>query len=161
MALPTITGVAVAGGGPIALEGGTSVVITGTNFNNGNVTNVSFSGTAATSFVINSGTQITAVAPAKAGRNVDDITVTNPSGTSAVSGADQVSYATSPTTAHAAVAFDEGPTNLAAGPFTLKLIALGLFPTAILPMQADYPVLQFLGLGTPAQYAAGGGVSLL
>lgn len=47
---------------PTSGSAGTSVVITGTNF--AAVTNVLFNGVAATSFIVNSPTQITAVAPA-------------------------------------------------------------------------------------------------
>ena len=65
--LPTVTSVSPASG---STNGGTSVVITGTNFVN--VTGVEFSlnggGTmAATSFVVNSPTQITAVTPSVGG----------------------------------------------------------------------------------------------
>jgi hypothetical protein len=156
VALPTVTGVA---GGPLAPLGGTAVVITGTNFNNGNVTAVNFGGVAASSFVITSGVRIDAVAPKKSGQTTVDVTVTNPSGTSVVSGSDQISYGTVYTPA--VFERDEDPTAVAAGTFTTKVAALGLLAAAAPPLAADYPVLQFLGLGTPAQYAAGGGVSLI
>ncbi len=78
--------------GPAA--GGTIVIIAGGSFNT--ATALHFGATAATSFVINSNEQITAVAPA--GTGTVDITVTNPSGTSSASPADQFTYiASAPT----------------------------------------------------------------
>jgi uncharacterized protein (TIGR03437 family) len=156
MALPTITGVAPAGHSPY---GGDNVVITGTNFTSLNVTAVTFGGTPATSFHIDSGTQITAVSPRKVGINTVDITVTNPSGTSATSGADQFTYDSAWATP-AAVERDENPTSPAAGAFTTKA-PVGLYPIGVIPVFMDYPLLSFVGLFSPAQYAAGGGVSLL
>ena len=61
--------------------GGTSVVITGSNFTG--ATAVSFGGVAAASYVINSATQITAVSPAEAAGTVN-VTVTTVGGTSAI-----------------------------------------------------------------------------
>lgn len=61
-----------------ASAGGTSVVIHGNNFTG--ATDVSFGGTPATSFVVNSSIQITAVTPAHA-TGFSDVIVTNPSGT--------------------------------------------------------------------------------
>jgi kumamolisin len=60
--LATLLGPTVASFNPTSGPAGTSVVITGTNFYN--VTSVKFNGTAASSFTVNSTTQITAVAPA-------------------------------------------------------------------------------------------------
>ena len=68
--------------------GGTSVIITGSNFTG--ATAVKFGSTNATSFTVNSATQITAVAPA--GTSTVDVTVTTPQGTSATSSADQYTY---------------------------------------------------------------------
>ncbi|HYG76759.1 MAG TPA: IPT/TIG domain-containing protein [Planctomycetota bacterium] len=62
-AAPTVTAVSPNAG---TIAGGVTVTITGTNFNNPNVTSVTFGGTAATSFTIISGTQISAVTPARA-----------------------------------------------------------------------------------------------
>ncbi|WP_460573979.1 IPT/TIG domain-containing protein [Humibacter soli] len=59
--------------------GGTSVVITGTGF--AGATGVTFGATAATSFTVDSDTQITAVTPAHAAGAVD-VTVSGPGGTS-------------------------------------------------------------------------------
>jgi len=69
-----------------AAEGGNSVVITGTGFTG--VTAVKFGLVAATSYVVNSPTQITAVAPAGTAGTTVDVTVTTPAGTSATSGSD-------------------------------------------------------------------------
>ena len=59
-------------------NGGTSVVITGSNFVG--VTGVSFGGTSASSYTVNSSTQITALTPARA-VGVAQVQVTNPAGT--------------------------------------------------------------------------------
>src|SRR5690606_27432116 len=77
--VPTITGL-VPDNGPES--GGTSVVITGTNFTG--ATAVNFGTTPAASFVVNSATQITAVSPVHVPATVG-VTVTTPGGTSAPS----------------------------------------------------------------------------
>jgi hypothetical protein len=77
---------------------GTPVVITGTNFTG--ATAVKFGTTAATTFTVNSATQITATSPA--GTGTVDVTVTTPSGTSAVSAGDKFAY-TLPAAAYTAV----------------------------------------------------------
>lgn len=74
--------------GPLA--GGTSVTITGTDFLG--ATAVSFGSVAASSFTVNSDTQITAVAPASSAVGPVDVTVTTPAGTSATGPADRFSY---------------------------------------------------------------------
>ncbi|SFN92735.1 Putative Ig domain-containing protein, partial [Thioclava dalianensis] len=68
--------------------GGTSVTISGSQL--AGVTSVSFGGTAATSFTVESDSQITAIAPA--GSGVRHISVTSPGGSSASTGADQFTY---------------------------------------------------------------------
>jgi hypothetical protein len=75
IATPSVTGVSPSQG-PVA--GGTTVTLTGTNFSG--ATAVQFGGVAA-SFTVNSGTQITAVAPAHAA-GAAAVTVTTPGGTS-------------------------------------------------------------------------------
>jgi large repetitive protein len=70
------------------------VILTGANLNGS--TAVSFGGTAATAFTVNSATSITATAPAGTAGTVH-ITVTKPYGTSATSGADQFTYLAAPT----------------------------------------------------------------
>ena len=72
--------------GPTA--GGTSVVITGTNFTG--VTAVRFGSAAASSFVVNSATSITATSPP--GTGIVDITVTAAGVTSPTSPADQFTF---------------------------------------------------------------------
>ena len=89
--VPTITGLTPTNGSTV---GGNAVVITGTNLTAAAA--VSFGGTAATSFVVNSATQITAIAPAHAAGAVD-VTVTTPGGTTANSAADDYTYKTTPT----------------------------------------------------------------
>ena len=84
---PTVTAVSP-NNGPTA--GGTSVTITGTNFTGG--TSVTFGSTNATSFAVISATQITAIAP-PGSLGIVNITVRTASGTSAVSTADQFTYA--------------------------------------------------------------------
>ena len=88
---PTVSGLNPSSGG---LSGGMSVIITGSNFTG--ATGVSFGGVAASSFTVNSATQITAVAPAASAAGSVDVTVTTPSGTSATSAADQFTYVAAP-----------------------------------------------------------------
>jgi hypothetical protein len=73
--------------GPTA--GGTTVTITGTNLSGART--VKFGGTKATTFAVDSATQITATAPAHAAGPVT-VTGTTPGGTSATSSADQFTY---------------------------------------------------------------------
>jgi hypothetical protein len=83
---PAVTGVSPSSG---STAGTTTVTITGTNFTA--ATGVLFGGVAATSFVVNSDTQITALAPAQVAATVD-VTIATPSGTSAVVSADHFTY---------------------------------------------------------------------
>ncbi|HKD37114.1 MAG TPA: IPT/TIG domain-containing protein, partial [Pirellulales bacterium] len=83
---PAVTGVAPVSG-PKA--GGTSVIITGTDFTNATAVTFGNAGAAA-SFTVNSATQITAVSPA--GSHTVDLTVTTPAGTSELNAADQFSF---------------------------------------------------------------------
>ncbi|MBF5002602.1 IPT/TIG domain-containing protein, partial [Nocardia sp. BSTN01] len=76
VAVPTLTTVAP-NAGPVT--GGTTVVLTGTNLTG--ATAVSFGGTPASSFSVDSATQITAVAPAGSAGTVS-VTVTTVGGTS-------------------------------------------------------------------------------
>ncbi|MFD2718219.1 T9SS type A sorting domain-containing protein [Hymenobacter monticola] len=92
---PTITSFTPTGGGP-----GTSVVLSGTNLTG--ATAVTFNGTAAPGFVVNSGTQITV--PAPAGGTTGQICVTTPGGT-ACSAASYVYPPTIATSTVSATAF--------------------------------------------------------
>jgi len=78
--------------GPIA--GGTSVTITGAGFTG--ATAVKFGSTNATSFAVNSSTQITAVSPAGSA-GATDITITTPNGTSTTNINDKFTYVAAPT----------------------------------------------------------------
>ena len=88
---PAVTGVSPSRG-PQA--GGTAVTITGTGFTG--ATTMHFGTTAASSFTVNSDTQITATAPAAASPDSVDVTVTTPAGTSAASAADLYNYIARP-----------------------------------------------------------------
>jgi hypothetical protein len=84
---PNVTGLAPNQG---SADGGTSVTITGLNFNG--ATAVRFGGVDA-AFVVDSQTTITAIAPAGPDSGVTvDVTVTTPQGTSAIRTADQFGY---------------------------------------------------------------------
>jgi uncharacterized protein YhjY with autotransporter beta-barrel domain len=84
LAPPTVTGLSPTSG---PLAGGTSVIITGTNFSS--ATTVVFGASSAT-FSANSNTQITATAPSGAG--TVDVRVVNGGGTSATTAADHFTY---------------------------------------------------------------------
>ena len=84
---PAITGLTPASG---TLAGGTTVTITGTDFLGAIA--VAFGATPATSFTVDSDTQITAVAPASASVGPVDVTVTTAAGTSTIGTADRYTY---------------------------------------------------------------------
>jgi len=88
--------------------GGTSAVITGANFTG--ATAVTFGGVPATSFTVNSSTQITAVDPAGAPGAVD-VQVMTPGGTSATSNSDQFTYVAPPTVVSVTTNDGEGDGN--------------------------------------------------
>ncbi len=75
-----------------ALVGGTSVTITGSDFTG--ATSVLFGTTPAASFTVVSDTQITATSPAATTAGAVDVTVVNPSGTSATGTVDKFTYTT-------------------------------------------------------------------
>ena len=81
-----ITHLSVSSGSTV---GGSSVVITGTGFTG--ATGVTFGGTAATSYTVNSSTSITAVSPAHAAGTVD-IQVNTTGGLTPITSADQFTY---------------------------------------------------------------------
>jgi|GEM_PF-710395 len=104
-AAPTVTGISPSSG---PVTGGTSVTITGTSFTGAST--VFFGATAATSFSVNSDTQITATAPAGSAGTVD-VTVTTPTGTSATASADHYTYTTLPIPTVSGVTPATGPTG--------------------------------------------------
>lgn len=90
LAVPSVTGISPSGG---PLAGGSSVVITGTDFTPTSL--VSFGSTQAGSVTFNSPTQVTAVSPANSAGTYD-VTVTTAGGSSGTSSADQFTYAAAP-----------------------------------------------------------------
>ncbi|AYV46331.1 hypothetical protein CFHF_15635 [Caulobacter flavus] len=102
VAPPTVTSISPTAG---PTTGGTTVIITGTNFSG--ATAVTFGGTAATGFTVDSATQITATAPA--GSGTVDVRVTTVGGTSATSAADQFTYVPAP--AVTSISPTAGPTT--------------------------------------------------
>ncbi|MEU2121018.1 IPT/TIG domain-containing protein [Nocardia niwae] len=111
VAVPTLTTV-VPSSGPAA--GGTTVILTGTNLTG--ATAVTFGGTPAISFTVNSATQITAVAPAGAG--TVQVAVTTAGGTS-----NGVAYTYIPVPALTAVVPNVGPVS---GGTTVVITGTGL-----------------------------------
>ena len=91
LAPPAVTSLSPTAG-PTA--GGTSVVITGTGFTG--ATAVKFGANNASSFTVNSSTQITATAPSGSAGTVD-VTVTTANGTSSTGASDQYTYVAVPT----------------------------------------------------------------
>jgi alpha-galactosidase len=77
------------GGGPST--GGTAITITGTNFTG--ATAVDFGSSAAAGFTVVSDTSITATSPATTTPGTTNVTITTPSATSAISDADEFTYA--------------------------------------------------------------------
>jgi hypothetical protein len=81
VAVPAISSVNPTSGSP---AGGTSVVLTGSNFTGATV--VTLGGAAATSFIVDSATQITVVTPAHAAGAVDVVVTTSNGSATAVDG---------------------------------------------------------------------------
>lgn len=109
--VPTVTAVSPATG---YLSGGVSVTVTGTGFTTAAA--VAFGGVPA-SFVVDSDTSLRAVSPPRAAAGTVDVVVTNPTGSSATSAADQFVYA-SRTIAGTITGFAVGLSNrgVCAGP---------------------------------------------
>ena len=103
---PTVTGINPTSG---PASGGTTVTITGTGFNG--ATGVSFGSTAASSFNVDSDTQITATSPAANLSGAVDVTITTPNGTSATSSADQFTYITAATPTVTGINPTSGPAS--------------------------------------------------
>ncbi|WP_339959063.1 IPTL-CTERM sorting domain-containing protein [Delftia acidovorans] len=130
---PTVTSVSPASGSSI---GGTTITLTGTNFTG--ATAVTFGGTAATGFTVNSATQITATAPAGSAGTVD-VRVTTTGGTSATGAAGQFTYvaitvtpATLAGTPKVGVSFNETLTaSGGATPYTFAMASGSTLPTGL------------------------------
>lgn len=90
---PVVSGLSVSSG---PVTGGTSLTINGLGFSGASA--VSFGGTAASSFTVNSDTSITATAPAKSGGALGlvNIIVTAPGGTSVAGSGSQFTYTPGP-----------------------------------------------------------------
>ena len=117
-AIPTVTSI-LPTSGPVA--GGTPVTITGSGFTG--ASKVLFGTVAASSFTVNSATQITAVSPAAAVSGTVDVRVTTPGGTSAISPADKFTYVAPP--AIPIVTGISPKTGPAAGGTTVTIIGSG------------------------------------
>ncbi|MDR0213064.1 MAG: IPT/TIG domain-containing protein [Comamonas sp.] len=113
VAPPTVTAVAPQSG---PTTGGTSVVITGTNFSG--VTSVTFGGVAAASVTVNSITTITATSPG--GSGTVDIQVQTQGGTSSTGPADRFTYVATPT-----VTALSPPTGAGAGGTSVTITGTG------------------------------------
>ena len=83
--IPTVTAINPTSG---SVDGGDTVVITGSGFTG--ATDVGFGATNATSISVDNDNQITAVSPA--GSSTVDVTIITPNGTSAISAVDQFTY---------------------------------------------------------------------
>ena len=103
VAAPAVTSVSPSSG---PTGGGTAVTITGTNLSGASA--VSFGGTPASSFTVDSATQITATAPAR-GAGIADVRVTTLGGQSANTAADDYTYVAAP--AVSGLAPSSGPTT--------------------------------------------------
>ncbi|MDO9324635.1 MAG: IPT/TIG domain-containing protein [Methanoregula sp.] len=91
--IPTVSGILPASG---PLAGGTVVTITGTGFTSG--ATVSFGGTAGTSVIYDSATQMRVTSPARLAGGTVDVTVATTGGISATSSADRFAYTGAPPT---------------------------------------------------------------
>ncbi|MGA2259786.1 MAG: IPT/TIG domain-containing protein, partial [Thermoguttaceae bacterium] len=135
-ALPVVTGVSPAAG---PSTGGTTVTITGTGFAGAML--VAFGSLTASSFTVNSATQITATIPMEPAGTVD-VTVVTPGGISPVSSADQFTYFAA--TAVTGVSPTEGPSaggttvTITSSGFTAALLVnFGLFAASSFTVNSD------------------------
>jgi hypothetical protein len=101
--VPSVTGLSPASG---STAGGTVVVVTGSGFTG--ATAVAFGAYPATTFTVNSDTQITAVAPAQPAGTVD-VTITTAAGTSSTGAADRFTYTAAAAPSVTAVSPNAGP----------------------------------------------------
>jgi hypothetical protein len=121
---PTVTSISPTSGPAV---GGTSVIITGTGFaGTTGAGSVKFGTVNATSYIVNSGTQVTAIAPS--GTGIVDVTVTNNAQTSTVSAADRYTYQSA--TTHTALSSSLNPSQFGqAVTFTATVTGAGATPT--------------------------------
>jgi hypothetical protein len=118
-AAPTVTNVNPNTG---PTSGGTSVIITGTEFSG--ATAVRFGSNSAGSFTVNSTTQITATSPS--GIGTVDVTVTTPGGTSAINSGDRFTYGRVETTT--TLSSSQNPSSFG-HPVNFTVMVTGFSPT--------------------------------
>jgi prepilin-type N-terminal cleavage/methylation domain-containing protein len=123
---PTVTSVSPNAGPP---AGGTSVIITGTNFVPGST--VKFGNAPASSVLIVSSTMITAKSPA--GSGTVDVTVTNPDGQSAINPSDAFAYGAPTVTS---VVPNAGPTT---GGTTVQITGTNFVPGSVVSFGGTPP----------------------
>lgn len=140
---PTVASVAPLSG---PASGGTSVIITGTNFTA--VSSVKFGAAAPPTYTIISSTQISTTSPP--GTGAVDVTVTTSSGTSAVSSADLFSYLT-PVTPPTVIGLN--PTSGASAGGTLVIITGAAFSGATMVRFGTNQALSFT-ITSPTQITA-------
>jgi uncharacterized membrane protein len=104
-AAPAVSSISPNAGLAGSAGGGESVVITGANLSG--ATAVMFGSTAATAFIVNSGTKVTATDPIESAGTVN-VTVTTPGGTSTTVAGDQFTYVNTPTVS--SISPIDGPT---------------------------------------------------
>lgn len=162
IAAPAISSVSPVSGSP---AGGTSVVLTGSNFTG--VTAVILGGAAATSFTVDSATQITAVTPAHA-VGVVDVVVTTPGGIATAVGGFTYAYAVGqPLQGGVIATMDSGVPKLIAAVANLSSPTWGVDLSPVPGAQSDdngaantAAIVVSQGLGTAAgacqQFNAGG-----
>ena len=128
--VPYVSGLSPASG-PVA--GGTTVIITGTNFTG--ATAVNFGTTAAESFVVLNETTITAVAPAGSAGTVN-VFVTTPNSTSQAVATDQFTYASAPAS-YVVTSTDYNPAE--PGTLAFELATAIAFDDNSIPITFDLP----------------------
>lgn len=130
IAVPTITGLSVSSG---TAAGGTTVVITGTNFFPSPGTSVSFGSTPATSITVDSSTQITVTSPPGALTCVPiNVTVTTCQGTSPITSADEFTYTAGAVPANPSITLITPSSGPQAGGTSVTISGTNLFtPTSV------------------------------
>jgi hypothetical protein len=162
---PTVTSVSPNSGPP---AGGKTVIITGTNFSVAN-TSVTFGSKAATSFTVNSSTQITATAPADV-VGQENVVVSTITGTSASSSSDTYTYTFLTRTFVSSSGVDSNPCTVTAPCATFAAafnavqsdgIIAALDPGKYGPLTITYPVtVNGNGWAAITGTAAGNGITI-